>query len=86
MKKISIEEALSLVANRDEIHCFQANPLMTPGGILCGWSNTCEQAVESIQTSDELYLLDDKEAFCGHRLWCKNPKGQYPEKQLFMEA
>lgn len=86
MKKIATQDALALISNKESIHCFLTNPIMTPGFALVGWNKSRELAAESIETSDELYLLDDNEAFCGHRLWCKNPKGQYPEKQVFMEV
>lgn len=86
MKIITTADALNLIQGKEEIHCFLTNPIMTPGYNLVGWDKSHGLAAESIETSDELYLLDDKEAFCGHRLWCKNPKGQYPEKQIFMEV
>lgn len=84
MKKITAKDAIRLIQDKKKIHCFLQNPFIMPSSILVGWDISFEDAVESIKTSDELYLLDDTEAFAGHRLWCKNPKEPCPERQIFM--
>lgn len=92
MKAISVQQALALIHGREEIHCIDINPvtdrrsLMTGWrSLMTGWHKEYPSAKEAIETADELYLLDTKESFLSHRLLCVNPKGKYPEKQVFME-
>lgn len=85
MKAISVQQALALIHGREEIHCIDINPVTDRRSLMTGWHKEYPSAKEAIETADELYLLDTKESFLSHRLLCVNPKGKYPEKQVFME-
>jgi len=85
MEAISVQQALALICGREEIHCIDNNPVTDRRSLMTGWHKEYSSAKEAIETADELYLLGEKEAFLSHRLLCVNPKGKYPEKQIFMK-
>lgn len=85
MKAISVQQALALIQGREEIHCLDSNPVTDRRFLMTGWHKEYSSAKEAIETADELYLLDETEAFLSHRLLCVNPKGKYPDKQVFMK-
>lgn len=86
MERITVQQALSLIAGEDEVHCMLTNPVTQPTVIIVGWHKEHEIAVEAIETADELYLLAEQEAFCSHRLLCVKPKGEYPDDQVYMQT
>lgn len=86
MKQITVERALELIEGRDEIHCMMSNPLSQPHLITVGWNKEYPSAAEAIRTADAIFLLTEREAFLSHRLYCVNPKGKYPEAQVYMEV
>lgn len=85
MKAISVQQALALIRDREEIHCMDSNPVAEQCFVITGWHKEYPSAKEAIETADALYLLEEKEAFLSHRLLCVNPKGKYPEKQVLMK-
>lgn len=85
MERITVQQACSLIAGNDEIHCMLTNPVSEPAFLVVGWHKEHESAVEAIETADELYLLMEQEAFCSHRLLCIRPKGKYPDERIYME-
>lgn len=85
MKAISVQQALALIQGSEEIHCLDSNPVTGRCFLTTGWHKEYPSAKEAIETADELYLLDETEAFLSHRLLCVNPKGKYPDKQVFMK-
>ena len=85
MKAISVQQAFVLIHGRAEIHCIDNNPVTGRRSLMTGWHKEYLSAKEAIETADELYLLEENEAFLSHRLLCVNPKGKYPDKQVFMK-
>lgn len=85
MEVISVQQALALIHGREEIHCMDGNPVAEQRFVTTGWHKEYPSAKEAIETADTLYLLEEKEAFLSHRLLCVNPKGKYPDKQVFMK-
>lgn len=85
MEAISVQQALALIQGREEIHCMDSNPVTAQQFVITGWHKEYPSAKEAIETADKLYLLEEKEAFLSHRLLCVNPKGKYPDKQVFMK-
>ena len=85
MERITVQQACSLIAEQDEIHSMLTNPAIEHVFFIAGWHKEHGNAVESIETADELYLLTEQEAFCSHRLLCIKPKGKYPDERIYME-
>lgn len=70
---------------QEEIHCLDSNPVAEHRFLMIGWHKEYLSAKEAIETANELYLLEEDEAFLSHRLLCVNPKGKYPDKQVFIK-